>query len=335
MAVLEEIKVPVVLSGDALTQLRKLDASLSSFSSKQGTLIKRSAELTASAQASLERSLFNTQRQANKTIKALEGLGGGEALKATTRLTRAIEAQKKALATVAANKGGDPKAQKSAQINLERATQRVTLAQDKAKETVLQLTKAEREAATQAKMLARADNLLADSQEKVTTSTASLAAQMKTVKTAEAAAQFSNLEKVTKRYRAELAALDKNDPQFGRKVKAILSRQRQELKQTEVKWKEYRKTVGGVGNVKDKVSDQMTNLSKSIQVALGPLSGIASRLTAITSLANRSTVVLAGFIGAMIAFGAVSLKAVKAGSNFERQMLQLNGLIKLRLELIC
>lgn len=68
------------------------------------------------------------------------------------------------------------------------------------------------------------------------------------------------------------------------------------------------------------LAGHMTDLAKSVQVALGPLSGVASRITAITSLANRNTAAIAGLIGGMIALGAIFTKATKAGSHFESQM---------------
>jgi hypothetical protein len=69
----------------------------------------------------------------------------------------------------------------------------------------------------------------------------------------------------------------------------------------------------------------MTDLSKSVQVALGPLSGIAARLTAITALANRQNVTLAAGVGAFIAWSATVGKAISAGNRMERQLLQIEG----------
>lgn len=73
-------------------------------------------------------------------------------------------------------------------------------------------------------------------------------------------------------------------------------------------------------------SSKMTDLSKSIQVALGPLSGVASRLTALTSLANRNTFAIAGLVGGLIAFGAAASGAVRRGIAYERQMNILNNI---------
>lgn len=67
------------------------------------------------------------------------------------------------------------------------------------------------------------------------------------------------------------------------------------------------------------LAGRMTDLSKSVQVALGPLSGVASRLTAIAALANRNTIFIAGLIGGFIALGVAVSKAIKVGIDYESQ----------------
>ncbi len=76
------------------------------------------------------------------------------------------------------------------------------------------------------------------------------------------------------------------------------------------------------------LSSRMTDLSKSVQVALGPLSGVASRLTAITALANRNTAAIAAMIGVFIGLGAVIGQAVKVGTAFETEMLTIENRVK-------
>jgi len=97
----------------------------------------------------------------------------------------------------------------------------------------------------------------------------------------------------------------------------------------------FRKVVDKTSNSLEKgkkktaaFSDKMTDLSKSVQVALGPLSGVAARLTAITALANRNTAAIAGVIGGFIAFATVAAKSVKAGSQVEKQLFQIQGRLK-------
>ena len=70
---------------------------------------------------------------------------------------------------------------------------------------------------------------------------------------------------------------------------------------------------------------KMQDLTKSIQLALGPLSGVASRVTAFTGLVNKNTLAIAGFIGVIIALGVTLIKAVKAGVQFESQLRQIEA----------
>lgn len=85
-----------------------------------------------------------------------------------------------------------------------------------------------------------------------------------------------------------------------------------------------KKTTQSTGGL----SDKMTDLSKSVQVALGPLSGVAARLTAITALANRNTAAIAGVIGGLIAFAAAAGKVIKTGLEVEKQLFQIEGRLK-------
>ena len=90
---------------------------------------------------------------------------------------------------------------------------------------------------------------------------------------------------------------------------------------------EARTGTGRAEHSMGNLNERMTDLAKSAQVALGPLSGIASRITAITSLANRSTIAIAGIIGAVIGFGSVMAKAIREGAEFERQFLAIEGVL--------
>lgn len=74
--------------------------------------------------------------------------------------------------------------------------------------------------------------------------------------------------------------------------------------------------------------NKMRDLTQSIQLALGPLSGVASRVTAFTGLVNKNTIAIAGFIAAIVGIGFVIAKAVKAGSAFESQFKQLGFQLK-------
>jgi len=71
----------------------------------------------------------------------------------------------------------------------------------------------------------------------------------------------------------------------------------------------------------------MSDLASSVQVALGPLSGVASRITAITSVANRNSIAIAAGVGAFIAFAAAMTKAITAGAQYEKQMYRIQSII--------
>lgn len=73
---------------------------------------------------------------------------------------------------------------------------------------------------------------------------------------------------------------------------------------------------------------RITELSKSIQIALGPLSGIASRLTAFSGLVTSGTALIATFIASLIAFAAILGKTVAAASKFESEFLTINGILE-------
>jgi len=75
--------------------------------------------------------------------------------------------------------------------------------------------------------------------------------------------------------------------------------------------------------------DKMQDLSKSVSLALGPLSGVASRITAFSGLANRNTIAIAGMIGAIIGLGFVIKKAVQAGAVFEVQFRRIEAQLEL------
>lgn len=78
----------------------------------------------------------------------------------------------------------------------------------------------------------------------------------------------------------------------------------------------------------DKWKLAVEDLTKSVQVALGPLSGVAARITALSALFNKNNAIIAGSIGGMIGFGAALSKVVMAGSRAERDMLRFNALLE-------
>lgn len=73
----------------------------------------------------------------------------------------------------------------------------------------------------------------------------------------------------------------------------------------------------------------MQNITKSSQIALGPLSGVASRLQAITALfSNQSNVAIAGFVLALTALTVATVSVVRHFTMFEKQMFKVNAVIQ-------
>ena len=67
------------------------------------------------------------------------------------------------------------------------------------------------------------------------------------------------------------------------------------------------------------------NLTKSVQVALGPLSGVAARITALTALFNKNTASAAATIGVFTGLTVASRKLLTVGIEYERQMLRMEA----------
>jgi hypothetical protein len=70
------------------------------------------------------------------------------------------------------------------------------------------------------------------------------------------------------------------------------------------------------------------DLTKSVQVALGPLSGVAARITALTALFNRNTFAAAGMIGMFTGFVVATKRMVRLGTETELQMLRMDAVVR-------
>lgn len=70
------------------------------------------------------------------------------------------------------------------------------------------------------------------------------------------------------------------------------------------------------------------DLVKSVQLALGPLSGVAARLTALGALFNKNAAAIAALIASVVGFTAAVRQAITAGTNLEKQMLALDAVIE-------
>ncbi len=66
-----------------------------------------------------------------------------------------------------------------------------------------------------------------------------------------------------------------------------------------------------------KFKTKMTELGKSASLALGPLNGVAARLTAFSGLASMASFRVAGFIGGLVGAGGLVVAAVKVANSLD------------------
>ncbi len=91
----------------------------------------------------------------------------------------------------------------------------------------------------------------------------------------------------------------------------------------------------GSGKQFKELRDKFTEAAKSAQLALGPLSGIAARITAFSSIVGNVNLKLAILIGSLIGLGAVLLGSTKSAIAFEfglAQVRKTTGLTNKELE---
>ena len=77
----------------------------------------------------------------------------------------------------------------------------------------------------------------------------------------------------------------------------------------------------------DDMQKQLQNTSKAVQLALGPLSGIAARITALTTLLRTNTFAIAAFVSGITAIVVATSSAIKAGVEYQRQMLGMEAVL--------
>ncbi len=65
---------------------------------------------------------------------------------------------------------------------------------------------------------------------------------------------------------------------------------------------------------------KMQELNKSVQIALGPLSGVAARLTAFSGLVGQANLKIAAFTGGLIGFTFALAKSIGQATDFEEAM---------------
>ena len=73
---------------------------------------------------------------------------------------------------------------------------------------------------------------------------------------------------------------------------------------------------------------RMEELTKSVQIALGPLSGVASRITAFTALMKSGAAPVAIFAGTIIGFSFALIKSASAAATFQMEVLRMDAILK-------
>lgn len=94
---------------------------------------------------------------------------------------------------------------------------------------------------------------------------------------------------------------------------------------------EMTRAGGGVNSLRQGMQSlelQLQNTSKAVQLALGPLSGIAARITAFTTLIKSNTVAVASFVATIVGLALATQQTIGAGIEFERQMLGMEAVLQ-------
>lgn len=80
--------------------------------------------------------------------------------------------------------------------------------------------------------------------------------------------------------------------------------------------------------VSNKFSNALSNVGSSAVLTFGPLSGVGSRIIALSAIAKRGTIEMSAFLGVLTGFAVLSVQALRNGLQFEKQMGQLEAQIK-------
>jgi len=108
-----------------------------------------------------------------------------------------------------------------------------------------------------------------------------------------------------------------------RQTTAAQNRYKEALNQVNIQTK--RSSTAGSGQANNRYADSMRNLSTSVIMALGPLSGVASRLTALTALFNRNAISMAAVLAGLTSLSVLFAKSAQVGAEAEKQMFRINA----------
>ena len=135
--------------------------------------------------------------------------------------------------------------------------------------------------------------------------------------------EITPLNNALQRYREDLKAAGGD----ATKVSQANNRYNNSINQVKNSMEVQRKSIRGASSDQSEFVKQMQNSSKAVQLALGPLSGIAARITAFTSLVRTNTVSIAGFTASITGLVVATNRIITVGIEYERQLLNLEASI--------
>jgi methyl-accepting chemotaxis protein len=112
------------------------------------------------------------------------------------------------------------------------------------------------------------------------------------------------------------------------KIKRSMDQQKSSVSEAQKSIVTLSRTLSQGTTTAEQFNKAAQDLTKSVQLALGPLSGVAARITALTALFNRNTFAAAAVIGSFTALTVATKFVVRAGIEYERQMLRMQGVVE-------
>jgi hypothetical protein len=93
------------------------------------------------------------------------------------------------------------------------------------------------------------------------------------------------------------------------------------------KWKSSLADIKRSSGVAEGIKGTFDEIGKSLQILLGPLSGVSSRFSALTGLAGGVGIAWAAATVSLLALGYAMFKSIQYGITFEKQMARINAVL--------
>ncbi len=209
-----------------------------------------------------------------------------------------------------------------------RSAQRSKKALTDQKQSVDEVTKSAKKAATSAEQLARAELRQAKALATARDKAKELTVGLKIV-----GGTKEDIAKVNSALGTFISSTKKAEGNTTKLARATF-RFKENTKGAKKNLKELNTTIKKVERAKeaatalDRFNLVSQDLTKSVQLALGPLSGVASRITAFTALLNKNVFAVSLFIGAGVGFVVMLSKMIKEATILETQLLRLDFQVK-------